>query len=196
MGSRPCISPGQRTRADSVGRGTSESALKVWEQESCTPTLSAMWRHMWGKDAPTPCLLCKVGEMASEAWEWESWSCPSPTAALGRAGPAPQLSKTVELSLVMWVWVWEQENWPHVLLPAVLCELAGQCRRTCPGIGNEGNLAGWSVQNQGYKLVHCNIHLIYKLLEHAKGSDLWFQNCRIAMKQQDIPKVFPVKIQG
>jgi hypothetical protein len=31
--------------------------------------------------------------------EWQSWPCPSPAAALRRAGPAPHLGNTVKLAL-------------------------------------------------------------------------------------------------
>ena len=45
------------------------------------------------------------------------------------------------------------------------------------------NSASSQAQNQDCKVANPNIHLIYELLEHVKGSDLKIQNCRIFMAQ-------------
>ena len=39
-------------------------------------------------------------------------------------------------------------------------------------MGRAGGLTNLEAQNQGYELVHPNVHPIYELLEHMKGQVL------------------------
>ena len=45
------------------------------------------------------------------------------------------------------------------------------------------NPATTQAQNQGYELAHPNIHFIYELLAHVKGTNLQIQNIRISTTQ-------------
>lgn len=44
----------------------------------------------------TPCHFCQAAGPTWGTWEWYSWSCPSSSAAICRAGPASPLGKTEE----------------------------------------------------------------------------------------------------
>lgn len=46
-----------------------------------------------------PCQQWQAGELTQRSFEQESWPCPSPAAALERAGPVLYLGITVELAL-------------------------------------------------------------------------------------------------
>lgn len=96
---RPCTLPGQHNKGDPGGGRASQPqdhehgelglplvcCVVTWALEKC-PSLTLY--H-----------LQQAGELALSSSEWESWSCPSPTAALERMGPAPPLNSTVELIL-------------------------------------------------------------------------------------------------
>lgn len=65
----------------------------------------------------TPCHLWQVGELALKSREWENWFWSSPTAALGRTGPAPLLDSTAELCAYYllqggWIFcIWSPSEW-------------------------------------------------------------------------------------
>lgn len=158
---------------------TGEWGLKAWDQKNWTspPTSYAIRSHEWGKNADSyiPWHLRQSGDMTLLAWEWESWLCPSPTAALGKAGPSSSKDKTVELNPVMWVWM--SRSWRSKrrrtgpFLAACFRGWAGKVLESLPWWWQWGKASGLTkqgitqVQNQGYGIAHPNIYFIDLLLQ-------------------------------
>lgn len=55
----------------------------------------------------------------------ENWPCPSPTSALWRASPAPDLGSKVEMTLVVGVQVSQPQEFEHGQAGSTTCLLCG-----------------------------------------------------------------------
>lgn len=154
--SRPWTSSGLYRRTELAGSCMGEKALRAWEQETWPPTcLSYSGR---GKaELPPSTLSPSLPEEGGTSVPWvmrttTSWPCPLPAAALMAVCPASLLGSTVEPAMVVWVPLDRSPWW-------------------CWGrAGRLTNSATSQAPNQGYKLACSNIHSIYELLEHIKGS--------------------------
>lgn len=100
--SRPYTSPGQHIRADPDGgpQVSQPEGVNIGELTPQLTCLAPVWATERCLPPPLPpCYLWQVGKLALESREQENIPCPSPAAALQRAGSAPPLGSTVDLAL-------------------------------------------------------------------------------------------------